>query len=525
MNLKLITSQSILLMGLILVYHLGLSDRPETTSLGMKPLFPEISIEQVAAIEISRGSHQLRFQRKQAETESEAPQEIAVSSPPEWISPSIHDYKVDTGKILNLLRQIQNLPMGELRGSNTHLSTYGLQENDRTTLSLRDTENRELLSLILGKTLRTSKDKDLEAFQPNPAQNFPTSHTHELTYLYLPQRKEIRAVPLAFEIEFEPKRWIDLKILPMRSDEVRFIEVVRVEKAGTIERVLMGLLEDPEKIEERKTYRKRRGNKKWKKARNSPVESWFVDLTQDRRGQLQSNVLANESKAEELIQTLAHLTALDVAEPVHIDPGQVQPRTEDLVRYGFDRPKVRVTVVLKDQSGLAYDFSKHNGKTISNPQHQPRIYCWTPRTRSQEEMATQALFSPQQSQQVIQAPVFSIEEKSYQTIASPPKVYWPDLEVHQIVIAWKGSTDAPKEVLRTKEEARTLAHSLLAEAQKNGVDFIELQKKHSSVEDTLWVHKGDESGRYDDLFQIQREKIHSAIIESPEGFRILKRIR
>lgn len=105
-----------------------------------------------------------------------------------------------------------------------------------------------------------------------------------------------------------------------------------------------------------------------------------------------------------------------------------------------------------------------------------------------------------------------------------------EVRASHILIAYKGSQNAPETITRTKEEAKTLAEEVLAKAQADGADFAALAQEYS--EDPGSKDKGGDLDFFkkeamvtefsDAAFGMQPGQISSAVVESQFGFHIIK---
>lgn len=103
------------------------------------------------------------------------------------------------------------------------------------------------------------------------------------------------------------------------------------------------------------------------------------------------------------------------------------------------------------------------------------------------------------------------------------------VKASHILIAYKGSQRAAKEITRTKEEAKKKAEEILIEVKKKSSDFVKLANKYT--DEASGKKKGGDLGFFsqkdmvkpfsDAAFKLKKGGI-SSVVETPFGFHIIK---
>ncbi|MFO0760981.1 MAG: peptidylprolyl isomerase [Byssovorax sp.] len=119
--------------------------------------------------------------------------------------------------------------------------------------------------------------------------------------------------------------------------------------------------------------------------------------------------------------------------------------------------------------------------------------------------------------------------------APAPVVSAPPREIagaSQVLVAYKGADLAPKEVTRSKADAKRLAEEALKKIKKDNVPFEDVVKKYS--DDPLSKNAGGAIGNFERnampeafskaTFDMKVGDI-SDVVETPRGFHIIKRTR
>lgn len=355
----------IVLLGLLAGLYFGVVQSgetvpdPEATEYIDQPVFPDLQIDQIQQIELSRGGETVVLQRGNTGQNQEGINieqggssyrrgQLGPEINPSWVAGNYHGYPVKhtyeggeneqehpvDGKILRPLRQLQ---MGRLQTERReNLADFGLDEDNATRVMFRDREQELINGIVLGERDRGFREVNNQMPATSEEQN---EEQRIQQFFYLPEEAghsfEVRLgeseIP---ELSPDPQEWIHQGIFSFDKNRIDTI-----------------LLQDHEDERIAVLYRNRQNQEENGGSENNEDPEWgswnmmtgdyfrsvdSVMAWQQVTQGLEEEENVSQYRADNLLTRLSDLSADQLEPPLTISPQNERPGEEQIAEYGFD---------------------------------------------------------------------------------------------------------------------------------------------------------------------------------------------